>query len=158
MGVRSRLPTNNRMGTHSPVIAETAPRNSSEYKSLVGEKRKRSRGLTFDWRSIHQFELHEVLRLVVCAGSHACCLPSNDRQLHVLDLDSDQEEVNFAQNHVLQVVLLLVEFKLDVQAVLNTDLHLDALDRCFSGGLDSALVNEGGRKEGISQSKRQFSL
>ena len=43
----------------------------------------------------------------------AARLPPNDGQLHVLNLDADQQEVNFSQYSVLQVIdtLLVFEFK-----------------------------------------------
>lgn len=34
----------------------------------------------------------------------ACGLPLDDGHLHVLDLDADEEEVDLAHDHVLQVV------------------------------------------------------
>lgn len=43
----------------------------------------------------------------------------------MLDLDSHQIKVDFAEDAVLQVELALVELKLYMQALFNADLHLD---------------------------------
>lgn len=36
--------------------------------------------------------------------TYACDLLLNELQLHVLDLDSDQQEINLPNNHILEVV------------------------------------------------------
>ena len=43
----------------------------------------------------------------------------------MLDLDPDQVEKDFAKNAILQVEFALIEFELDVQALLYSYLHLD---------------------------------
>jgi hypothetical protein len=63
-----------------------------------------------------------VLRLVVHVRTRPSCLSLDDGELHVLDLDAHQQEVDLANNHVLQMVLGLVVLKLDVQTILNPDL------------------------------------
>ena len=45
----------------------------------------------------------------------------------MLDFDPDEVEAHFAQDHVLQMVLLLIELKLNVETLLDSDLHLDLL-------------------------------
>lgn len=95
----------------------------------------------------------------------------NELQLHVLDLDPHKQEVNLAHNDVLEVVpgrrdrgnlqqdaarhvalhivmrhdgplLGLVVLKLDVQAVLNSHLHLDRVVHVWVGGelVDDQLI------------------
>ena len=44
-------------------------------------------------------------------------LPPNDRDLHVLDLDANEEEVDLADDNVAQAILGLVVLKLDVETV-----------------------------------------
>lgn len=74
-------------------------------------------------------------------GRHA--LPGRfspyDRQLHVLDFDPNQEEVDLAQDDVGEVVASAFVFELDVEAVLNADLHLD---RFVHHGLFADDLNE----------------
>lgn len=36
--------------------------------------------------------------------TYACYLLLNELQFHVLDLDSDQQEINLPNNHILEVV------------------------------------------------------
>lgn len=121
---------------------------------------------------VHDLVLRQRLRLVVqiCAAARALAL--DDRELHVFDLDPHKQEVNLADDNVLEVVparqrqgrghttglslrtlqyrggagtgnacacecvcglqhdtlsdvLRLVVLKLDVQAVLDANLHLD---------------------------------
>lgn len=43
----------------------------------------------------------------------------------MLDLDPDEEEINFAHDDVLQMVFGLVVFEFNVQAVLDADFHFD---------------------------------
>ena len=59
-------------------------------------------------------------RLTCCSG-----LAFNDTDLHEFDLDSDEQEVDFSDQHVLEMVLGFIVFKLDMKAVLNTDLRHD---------------------------------
>lgn len=71
-------------------------------------------------------EAHQRLTLVVLVWRRPGGLPPDDAKLHVFDLQPDQQEVDPPDYDVLQVVLALGVFELDVQAVLNTDVHLDA--------------------------------
>merc|ERR1719330_1389208 len=79
-------------------------------------------------RSIHDLELRERLILhLLRAGRWACRLSADDLQLHVLDLDAHEHEVDLADDHVPHVVVRLVELELDPQHLLDADLHLDGL-------------------------------
>lgn len=72
------------------------------------------------------FEAHERFALVVLVRGGARGLAPDDAQFHVLDLESDQQEVDAADNNVLQMVLALGVLELDVEAVLDSHVHLDA--------------------------------
>ena len=61
-------------------------------------------------------------------------LSLDDRNLHVFDLDAHQQEVDLADDHVLQVVLRLVVFELDVEALLDPHFHLDWVVHLGVGG------------------------
>jgi hypothetical protein len=45
----------------------------------------------------------------------------------VLDLQSDQQKIYLADDNILQVIFGPVVFELDVQAILNANLHFDAI-------------------------------
>mmetsp|Transcript_53545 Transcript_53545/g.138411 ORF Transcript_53545/g.138411 Transcript_53545/m.138411 type:complete len:245 (-) Transcript_53545:301-1035(-) len=87
--------------------------------------------LASHWRSIHDLKLCDCLALVVriCAGTGGLAL--DDGNLHVLDLYPHQQEEDLAEHHVLQVILRAVVLELDVQAVLNPNLHLDRVVRLW---------------------------
>mmetsp|Transcript_20253 Transcript_20253/g.56432 ORF Transcript_20253/g.56432 Transcript_20253/m.56432 type:complete len:285 (+) Transcript_20253:549-1403(+) len=54
----------------------------------------------------------------------------NHTQLHVLDLDAHEQEVDLAADHILQMVHASVVLELDVQTILDADLQLDSgIDR-----------------------------
>ena len=72
-----------------------------------------------------------TLSLIVRVGRVARRLAANDCELHMLDFDSHEEKVDFAQDDVFKVVLGPVVLELDVQAFLNAHLHLDGLLRQF---------------------------
>lgn len=71
-------------------------------------------------------EAHQRLTLVVLVGGGAGGLAADDAQLHVLDLEAHKQEVDAADDDVLEVVFGLGVLELDVQAVLYPDVHLDA--------------------------------
>lgn len=75
---------------------------------------------------ITHLESHQGLALVVLVGGGAGGLAADDAELHVLDLEADEQEVDAADDDVLEVVLALAVLELDVQAVLDADVHLDA--------------------------------
>jgi hypothetical protein len=60
--------------------------------------------LTSDWGTIHDFEFGNRLAFVVLVGWRTRCFTTDDRQLHMLDLYSNQEEVNFANNNIFQMI------------------------------------------------------
>lgn len=68
---------------------------------------------------------HQGFTLVVLIWCNACRLPPDNTQLHMLDFQPDQQEIYPPYNHIFQVVFALTILKLYVQAVLNTDVHLD---------------------------------
>ncbi len=68
----------------------------------------------------------EGLALVVLVGGGARGLAADDAELHMLDLEAHEQEVDAADDNVLEVVLALAVLELDVQAVLDADVHLDA--------------------------------
>ena len=55
-------------------------------------------------RAVHDLELGDRLALVVLVGWGARCLAADDGELHVLDLDAHEQEVDLADDDVLQVV------------------------------------------------------
>ena len=78
-------------------------------------------------RPVHDIKLRDRLRLVVQARPGARGFSPPDLDLHVLDFDPHEKKADLAENHVLHVVFGLVVFELDVQAVLDAKLHLDAV-------------------------------
>lgn len=94
--------------------------------------------------------------------TYACYLLLDELQLHVLDLDPDQQEVDLPNNDVLEVVsnnetcqekllelalfwihwesklklilLGFIVFKLNVQTVFDADLHLNRVVDIWVGG------------------------
>ena len=55
-------------------------------------------------RAVHDLKLGDGLGLVVQVGRGARRFPPHDRELDVFDLDPDEEEVDFANDDVFQVV------------------------------------------------------
>ena len=76
-------------------------------------------------RPVHHFVFRNRLRLVVRVGPDAGALSSSNLNLHVLDLDPDQQEKDLTHDDVFKVVLRLGVLELYVQAVLYADFHLD---------------------------------
>lgn len=70
-------------------------------------------------------EPHKRLTLVVLIRRDTGRLSPDDAEFHVLDLQSDQQEVDPADNDVLEMVLALAVFELYVQTILDTNIHLD---------------------------------
>ena len=70
-------------------------------------------------------EPHQRLALVVLPRRRAARLAPDDAQLHMLDLQPDEQEINAADDHVLEVVPRLAVLEFNVQAVLDTDVHFD---------------------------------
>ena len=65
----------------------------------AGDGRLTSYGCT-----IHDLKLGDSLALVVLVRGRPSCLSADDGQLHVLDLDAYEQEVDLADNDVLQMV------------------------------------------------------
>ena len=99
---------------------------------------------TSDWSTIHDLELRDCFTLVVLIRSGSGSLSADDRELHVLDLYADEQEVDLADDDILQMIpalskvstlkrrrcryaLRFVVLELDVQAVFNPDLHFDGI-------------------------------
>ncbi len=57
-----------------------------------------------DRSTIHYFEFGNRLGFVVLVRWSACCFSSNDGELHVLYFYSNEQEINLANDHILQVV------------------------------------------------------
>ena len=72
------------------------------------------------------FETDQRFALVVLVWCGPCRLPPDDAQLHVLNLETDEQEVDATDDDVLEVVLALAVLELYVQAVLDADVHLNA--------------------------------
>ena len=60
--------------------------------------------LTSDWCTVHDLELRDRLALVVLVWWRARSLATDNRKLHMLDLDADEQEVDLADDDVFQVV------------------------------------------------------
>ena len=89
---------------------------------------------SLNWSLVHDLVLGNRLVLVESLRATPCRLSLDDRDLHVLDLDPHQQEVDLANDHVLQVVLRLVVFELNVQAFLDPHFHLDWVVHLRVGG------------------------
>ena len=103
------------------------PEGGGEFKAA--EEEADGDGLAADGGAVHDFKLGDGLALVVLVGRGAGGFAADDGELHVLDLDADEEKVDLADNHVLEVVLGLVVLKLNVQTVFDAHLHLDGVVR-----------------------------
>lgn len=71
---------------------------------LFASRSGRAVSLTSDRCAVHDLILGDGVVLVVDARPRARRLPLDDVDLHVLDLDPHQEEVDLSHDHVLQVV------------------------------------------------------
>jgi len=67
--------------------------------------------------AVHDLVLCDVLtiRIGLTADAGRSGLALNDDDLHMLDLDTDEQEVDLADDYVLQMILGLVVLELDVQ-------------------------------------------
>ena len=72
----------------------------------VGYEEADGHALAFDRRAIHQLVLGDVLRFVVCMGCEVHRFSANHRELHELNLDPYEEEINLAQYHILVVCVV----------------------------------------------------
>lgn len=92
VGVRSKPPKNSRIGMVSPNNIHLALHHNMWAKH------------TSDWSTIHDLELRDCFTLVVLIRSGSGCLSADDRKFHVLDLYADEEEVDFSNNNVFEVI------------------------------------------------------
>ena len=113
---------------------ETKKKADAACADEVREEEADGDALAAHGRAVHDLELGDCLRVVVHLRARARGLAADDRELHVLDLDADEQEVDLADDDVVQVVLRLVVLELDVEALLDADLHLDRRVR-FRGRL-----------------------
>ena len=86
-------------------------------------------GLATTRTAIHDLKPDERLTLIILIRTDARRLAADDAQLHMLDLQADEQEIDAPDNHIFQMVLALAVLELDVQAVLDADVHLDAAVR-----------------------------
>jgi len=70
-------------------------------------------------------ESHQGFTLVVLIRRHTARLAPDDTELHMFDLEPDEQEIDAPDNNVLEMVLALAVFELDVQTVFDTNIHLD---------------------------------
>ena len=81
-------------------------------------------------RAVHNFIFAQRRRLGPRIRPGPRRLAPPDLELHVLEADADQQERNAAEDDVGEVVAGLVVLELDVEAVLDADLHLDRGRSC----------------------------
>ena len=60
--------------------------------------------LTSYWSTIHDLELGNRFALIILVRWRAGRLPPDDGKFHMLDLDTDKEEVDLANDDVLEVI------------------------------------------------------
>jgi hypothetical protein len=77
------------------------------------------------WRTIHNLELCHRFCFCNSLSPRANRLTLNNSDFHMLDSQPHQAEVNLPGDTVLQVVLLAIVLKLNVQAFLDPDLHFN---------------------------------
>ena len=82
--------------------------------------------------TVHNLKLDKRLGLSFggCAGSEGFLADQSD--LHALDLYLDEVEVDPSHDDVSQMVKGFVVLEINVQAILNTDLHLHRHNLCLS--------------------------
>lgn len=68
---------------------------------------------------------NQRLTLVILIWRRSGRLPPNDRQLHMFDLKPHEQEINSTNNHILEMIFGFGVFEFDMQAVLDTNIHLD---------------------------------
>ena len=121
------------------MTKETKKKADAACADEVREEEADGDALAAHGRAVHDLELGDRLRVVVHLRARARGLAADDRELHVLDLDADEQEVDLADDDVVQVVLRLVVLELDVEALLDAHLHLD---RVVDLGRRVRLLNE----------------
>lgn len=81
--------------------------------------------LSLDGGTVHDLKLGERLILSDGLGPVAYCLPLDQAELHLFNLDANEVEIDLALDAVLQMKLTISELKFNMETVLDTDLHLD---------------------------------
>ena len=109
---------------HAELVVHVAVRG----RELVGaEVEADGNNLAAHGGAVHDLELGDVVALIEGVGTRAQGLALDDHNLHVLDLETDEQDVNLAHHDVLEIVLRALVLELDVQRVLDADLHLDRI-------------------------------
>ena len=60
--------------------------------------------LTPDWSSVHDLILGDSVIFMIHTRAGARCLTLDDVDLHVLNLNPHQQEIDFPHNHIFQMV------------------------------------------------------
>ena len=74
--------------------------------------------------TVHNFILNQSISFGDTFGTSSKGFFSNKTDFHAFDFNLDQMEADLSNNDISQVVKLFVPLKLNMQAILNTDLHL----------------------------------
>lgn len=67
----------------------------------VREEHTNRDDFSLHWRAIHELELSYVFWFVISVLPTSCRFPTDNGQLHVLNLDTNQQEIYLAQNNIL---------------------------------------------------------
>jgi hypothetical protein len=109
--------------------------------------------------AVHNLELGDRLALVILVRWRACCLAPDDRELHVLDLNSNQQEVDLADDDVLQMVPVTRSVKAGSSR--DTVTHLDLLysnSMCKQSSIPTSILMELLLSGGMRKEWTQISL
>jgi hypothetical protein len=101
-------------------------------KIITGEVESNRDDLTLLWAAVHDLVLDKglviCLLLLACSIMVSGTLPDNffsdDSQLHVLDLDLHQIEVDLSSDYITKVILRFEILEINMQAFFNADLDL----------------------------------
>lgn len=93
--MRSKPPKKSRIGMVSPTDEDEFSRGKEAGRDAV---------CTSDGGTVHDLEFRDRLALVVLVGWGASRLSPNDGEFHVLDLYTDEEEVDLSDNDVLEMI------------------------------------------------------
>lgn len=81
----------------------------------------------FDRGAVHDFILADDFRFVSWIRTHSGSFASSEFDLHVLELDADEEEIDAADDHVFEVIPTSFILEFNVQAFFDANFHLDVL-------------------------------
>lgn len=79
------------------------------------------------WAAIHDFIFGNSLIFNVRLGSSSIGFSLDNGDFHLLNFQSDELEVHFTNDAVLQVIGTLVILEFNMKAFFDTDIHLDIL-------------------------------